>query len=535
MSVEPLLSIKEACDYAREAYGKDVSPSNLSYLVNYARLPAVKRGGMVCIAKRDLMTYFQSLQAREVSWKDSLGADVIWQLSFDNYREKERTKHVHRLHPYKGKFIPQLVEYFIDEHVDEIKRDVFFQKGDVILDPFCGSGTTLVQANECGMHAIGIDVSSFNAMIANGKVIGVDVRGLQETLVGLHERLCHFHDSLGFDLFDKEVGSALQEYNVRYFPSPDYKRLVREGKVQEASYSSAKLKDFMVIYRNLVAKHGVDLLQHKGDSFLSTWYLLPVRRELDFLAGLIGGIQDKRTQHLARIVLSRVARSCRATTHADLATLKEPQIEPYYCAKHGKICRPLLSAVSWWQRYSVDTVQRLLSFESVKTKTHQHCLVGDARTMDLACALEKAGQRTLCERARTQTINGIFCSPPYVGVIDYHQQHAYAYELFAMKRQDHLEIGPLTSGQGRLAREDYVAGLVRVLRNCCSYLVADAPIFLVANDKWGLYPHIAEQAGLEIQQDYRRPVLNRTEKNRGQAYGESVFLMKVKKNGAKKA
>jgi hypothetical protein len=33
-------------------------------------------------------------------------------LSFANVREYERTKHVHRLHPYLGKFIPQLVEVF---------------------------------------------------------------------------------------------------------------------------------------------------------------------------------------------------------------------------------------------------------------------------------------------------------------------------------------------------------------------------------------------------------------------------------------
>jgi len=29
--------------------------------------------------------------------------------------EKERTKHVHRLHPYLGKFIPQLIKFFIDD------------------------------------------------------------------------------------------------------------------------------------------------------------------------------------------------------------------------------------------------------------------------------------------------------------------------------------------------------------------------------------------------------------------------------------
>lgn len=51
-------------------------------------------------------------------------------LSFTGVREYERTKHVHRLHPYLGKFIPQLVEVFLR---------CYFKKGDSILDPFMGS------------------------------------------------------------------------------------------------------------------------------------------------------------------------------------------------------------------------------------------------------------------------------------------------------------------------------------------------------------------------------------------------------------
>ena len=61
---------------------------------------------------------------------DILGND----LTFIAVREFERTKHVHRLHSYLGKFIPQLVEVFLRK---------YFKRGDTILDPFSGSGTTL--------------------------------------------------------------------------------------------------------------------------------------------------------------------------------------------------------------------------------------------------------------------------------------------------------------------------------------------------------------------------------------------------------
>jgi hypothetical protein len=47
----------------------------------------------------------------------------------------------------------------------------------------------------------------------------------------------------------------------------------------------------------------------------------------------------------------------------------------------------------------------------------------------------------------------------------------------------------------------------------------------VANDKYNLYPTIAEKANLKIVNKYKRPVLNRTERDKG-AYSEIIFHLK---------
>ena len=73
----------------------------------------------------------------------------------------------------------------------------------------------------------------------------------------------------------------------------------------------------------------------------------------------------------------------------------------------------------------------------------------------------------------------------------------------------------------------YVAGIAEVLTNSKRFLADDYDVFLVANDKYGLYPEIAERAGMRIVNQYIRPVLNRTEKDKN-AYAEIIFHLKEK-------
>jgi len=177
-------------------------------------------------------------------------------------------------------------------------------------------------------------------------------------------------------------------------------------------------------------------------------------------------------------------------------------------------------------RYSQDTIGRLLQFDKLRTETSQLCLTGDSRTIDIINEL-RAYYPALAKLVSDQKIKGIFSSPPYVGLIDYHDQHAYAYDLFHFERKDQLEIGKLSNGQGPEARKLYIQSISEVLNNCRPFLVDDFDIFLVANDKYNLYPLIAEKSGMRIIQRYKRPVLNRTERDKG-AYSETIFHMKAK-------
>ncbi|MCC5946749.1 MAG: site-specific DNA-methyltransferase [Bernardetiaceae bacterium] len=522
-----LLTLKEAAEFASQHIGKNVTTSNITYLINYGRIPKSNNNGSVLIDKNELIKYYESYYGkREINWKEKLGNDLNWALSFENLKETDTTKHVHRLHPYKGKYIPQLVEYFLDTHADEFKKQTFFKQGDIVLDPFCGSGTTLVQANELGIHAIGVDVSAFNALIGNVKVSRVDLVNLYRETQEISQQLKKFIQNAPHVLFEKKLTDFLSEYDKIHFPSPSFKIKVRKKEIDEQSYAEKHEQVVLEKYQELVEKYNIKVVQDKQDAFIDKWYLQPVRNEIDFVFEQIKKVKNLQTKKVLAIILSRTIRSCRATTHADLATLIEPVTAPYYCAKHGKICKPLFSLRSWWDRYAKDTIKRLGEFSKLRTDTFQICLNGNSEDIDILGELEKR-YPAFYELAQKQKIKGIFSSPPYVGLIDYHEQHAYAYDLFGFERKDEQEIGPMFRKQSKKAKEAYAKGIANVLNNAKKFLAEDYDIFLVANDKNNLYPQIAQMADMQIVNQYKRPVLNRTEKDKG-AYAEIIFHLKQK-------
>lgn len=514
---QSFLTAQEAAFWASERLGKNVTASNIKYLINYGKIANRSNDPKESlIDKEELKKYYDCLI------KDN--KDLLHPLSFAKYKEAETTKHIHRLHPYKGKFIPQLVEYFLDSHTDSLKQKAFFKKGDIVLDIFCGSGTTLCVANELGMHAIGLEISSFNTKLSNAKVQDYDLIALESELKRLNEILESHNKEKHIKEFENALNQALNTFNSTYFPR-DFKRRVVLKEIDEKKYGKEKEEEFLQIYKGLLKDFNIGTKLNAEGNFFEKWYMPFIKEEILLLKDEIDKAQ-KPLQDILQIILSRTARSCRATTHSDLATLQEPITQSYYCKKHGRICKPLFSIEKWFKSYAKDTLKRLQEFKSLRTNTKQICLNADSRNANIMDLLKKQ-DKNFANLLESQKIAGIFSSPPYVGLIDYHEQHAYAYDIFNLPRQDSSEIGSLNDGQSKIAQERYVKDIAQTLLNAKQFLQKDYVVFLVANDKFNLYPKIAKLANMQIIKKYDRPVLNRSEKD-SRAYSESIFCLKEK-------
>lgn len=68
---------------------------------------------------------------------------------------------IHNIHPYHGKFYYGIPQYFIETYGKDVET---------ILDPFCGSGTTLVEASVYGKKSIGVDINFLSCKISQAKI-----------------------------------------------------------------------------------------------------------------------------------------------------------------------------------------------------------------------------------------------------------------------------------------------------------------------------------------------------------------------------
>jgi len=83
-----------------------------------------------------------------------------------DYAAADTKTHTHCYHVYPAMMIPQVARRLIR---------LYGRVGGVLLDPFCGSGTSLVEARLAGMHAIGVDLNPFAAFLARAKTTDFDL------------------------------------------------------------------------------------------------------------------------------------------------------------------------------------------------------------------------------------------------------------------------------------------------------------------------------------------------------------------------
>jgi len=146
----------------------------------------------------------------------------------------------HSLHPYPAKFPPQLPKTILEK---------FAKKGDIVLDPFCGSGTTLVEARLQNINAVGVDVNGLSCLLSEVKAT---------------------------PLTEKQISEINQFSNSIFNTSFNWKLGKRE------------------------------LIQVKEIESLAHWFQHNVSEEITFILNEINKLIDEKVKNFLKIVLSSI-------------------------------------------------------------------------------------------------------------------------------------------------------------------------------------------------------------------------------------
>lgn len=158
----------------------------------------------------------------------------------------------HNFHPFAAKFVPQIPRLLIQKYT---------RPSETALDPFCGSGTSLVEARLLGRKSIGVDINEIAAFVSrvkSTKVRDSELELVSATIRRAREGITDFYGSWGrkrnLDSFSSDSVSSTMNYVLPEFPNRDHwfkPEMLHELAIIRSAIlgqqCSAELRDFLLL------------------------------------------------------------------------------------------------------------------------------------------------------------------------------------------------------------------------------------------------------------------------------------------------
>ena len=132
-----------------------------------------------------------------------------------------------KIHPYPAMLHPKLVDFLLDTYAEQ---------GDVVLDPFCGSGVTLLQSGTRDYESVGFDINPTALLIAKVKTAQYDIPTLERDFQTLQK-----------DILDNQNNTDIPEiHNIHYWYSGEV--IKKLGTIRYILKNNRSVyKDFFVV------------------------------------------------------------------------------------------------------------------------------------------------------------------------------------------------------------------------------------------------------------------------------------------------
>jgi hypothetical protein len=325
------------------------------------------------------------------------------ELHFDSYRSDSR--YTHYLFRFPAKFHPPVVRRLLD---------IYSKPGDVVLDPFCGSGTLLVEAALMKRDAIGVDIDPVASFIATVKSRPIDPKSISSDFEGLLEQL----------------------EKIRR-PKTEYEGLIHDD------FDDSVVERFRDRYRI----PAIPNIHH--------WFRNYVTLDLARLRKAIRSRQSKR--ELKEFYLACFASIIRAASNADPVPVSGLEVTAHMLRLEKKGRR--IDPFSLFEAKVKSAIAGMGEFYEEVKQPRVRVVNGDVTALGAY--------------VRSGTPNLILTSPPYNRSVDYYRRHTLEmfWLDFVKSQEERLKLRPKYIGHDKVARtkrsmawktsSDYVSALLR--------------------------------------------------------------------------
>lgn len=206
-------------NYKYYPYEKEFALKEVQVLINPERIIEDELEDYITIITKeslnqitiDKLTYFKKVETNNATIIPK--QTKIEKINGDLESKRQSTRYsAHGLHEYKGKFNPQVVRTLINRFS--------FLEGDNIIDPFSGSGTTMLESAFQNINCIGLDINPLAVYIANAKQTAVN-RNYQDIKVMGDYVINDFEENYQLELMLENIlsdDSERMDYLKKWFP-----------------------------------------------------------------------------------------------------------------------------------------------------------------------------------------------------------------------------------------------------------------------------------------------------------------------------
>lgn len=159
---------------------------------------------------------------------DEIPTNVKFGSTFE-LNSRSENRYTHKFFKYPCKFIPQIPRWAIKKYTKE---------GDFVLDPFAGSGTTLIEAVLLNCNSLGIDFDKFSQLLCKTKT----TKFTNKDFI--------FLSRIGHTLFDEKGLSELPDLNnmKHWFPKNNIEELKKlKSNIEKIKNKNKKVYNFLLV------------------------------------------------------------------------------------------------------------------------------------------------------------------------------------------------------------------------------------------------------------------------------------------------